>query len=272
MLLLANLIARLGRPPSWVIVYAWHPLAVCELSARGHLDSIGIFFLVAALRLLVIPTSLGRAASGASLALSLLAKGYALITAPFLLLAAKPHRLTFTLAILLTALAASAPFLSAGPALFRGLAAYTENWTGNASLFPLLDFAFSRLTPRHDLLARAACALALAAFLITLIATRPRPYRAPDAVRLSFRGLAAFFLLSPTVYPWYLTWTLPLLCLHRSIPWLLLTGTIYGFYAHDFAGHHHQIWWVTTLEYALPLAAALALWLRRPPKRGNPRL
>ena len=84
------------------------------------------------------------------------------------------------------------------------------------------------------------------------------------ALLLSQRAFMGFFLLAPTVYPWYLAWTLPFLCLDRSLPWLLLTGTVFAFYAHDLAGHHQEIWRVTSMEYALPPTLAIGLRLRRP--------
>jgi hypothetical protein len=252
-LLLADLIRRLGRPPSWVICYAWHPLAVCEVVGRGHLDSIGIFFLVLSLRLLLVRSGAGRSVAGASLALSVLSKGYALVVVPFLALAAKPHRRHFLLSLLLVGFLAYVPFLSAGTDLFRGLTLYAQKWTGNSSIFALVDLAFSRLTPHHDAIARVACGVALAAWLTWLAFTRPRHYEARDAVRLSLQALMGFFLLTPAVYPWYLAWALPFLCLQHSLAWLVLTGTIFAFYAHDFAGHHAEIWWVTLGEYGVPL-------------------
>jgi hypothetical protein len=270
-LLLANLIGQLGRPPAWAICYAWHPLVVCEVIARGHLDSLGIFFLVLAARLLLVPSRPGRAASGAALALSILSKGYALFAAPFLLIAAKPHRRAYLLAFALAGLIVYLPFVSAGVELLTGLRAYAERWHGNASIFTLVTLALTPLSEDPDGLARITCAVGLAGWLGFLL-FRGRPIKTPEkALRLSERALQGLFLLSATVYPWYLAWTLPLLCLSRSLPWLVLTGTVFAFYAHDFAGHHREIWWVTSLEYGLPLALAvfLRLWgaQRRPGAR-----
>lgn len=262
-LLLADLIRRLGRPASWVICYAWHPLAVCEVVGRGHLDSIGIFFLVLSARLLLVGSGPGRVASGASLALSILSKGYSLVVVPFLALAAKPHRRHLLLALLLAGFLAYLPFLSAGTDLFRGLTLYAQKWTGNGSIFALVDLALSRFTSHHDVIARAACAVALACWVVWLAFTRPRPYDTRHGVRLSLQALIGFILLAPTVYPWYLAWTLPFLCLQHSLAWLALTGTIFGFYAHDFAGHHAEIWWVTLGEYGVPLLIWLASSVRR---------
>jgi hypothetical protein len=258
---LPGLLHGLGRPRAWVICYAWHPLLICEVVARGHLDSIGIFFLVLCARLLLLRSASGRILSGAVLALSILSKGYALLVAPFFLVAARPHRRHFLLALLLTASLAYLPFLSAGLGLFRGAGLYAGRWVGNSSIFALVDFGLSLLTPRHDPFARIISGLALAAWLAWLLLARPSPLSMKDTVRRAFLALAGLFLLAPAVYPWYLAWTVPFLAVVRPLAWLLLTGTIFGFYAHYLSGDLREIWWVTVLEYALPLSLALVLRL-----------
>jgi hypothetical protein len=307
-LLLVSILAAMKLPRSWVIIYAWHPLAICELVARGHLDTIGIFFMALAFRLTLVgrPCERGEqrrrlliaALSGAALALSVLAKGYAIVVTPFLFLAARPRRGLFLVAMSATAALAYAPFTSAGLGLFRGAAMYGRGWQGNASVFALLDLGLSAISPDHDAIARAICLLAMLLW-IGLLVKRARaerglapacperlvshslgdggsrravsvPVPAPGLARLPLLALIGFFLLSPVVYPWYLAWTLPLLCIGIAakrragdtllpyVAWLLLTGTIFAFYAHDFAGHHREIWWVTAAEYGLPALVALA--------------
>ena len=272
LLLLADLLRRLGRPPSWTIAYAWHPLAVCEVVARGHLDAIGLFFLVLAARLLLVPSRAGRIASGGVLALSLLSKGCALFLTPFFLMAAKPHRRAFALSLTAAAFLLYLPFLPAGKDLFAGLAAYAGRWSGNAGIFALVKLALSPLSPDPDRLARIICLALLAAWIGHLLRVGRRAQTPEAALLLSQRALMGFFLLAPTVYPWYLAWTLPFLCLDRSLPWLALTGAIFAFYAHDFAGHHREIWWVTSLEYALPLALAIGFprWQPTPSPSSTP--
>jgi hypothetical protein len=251
-LLLPGLLARAGRPAMWVLVYAWHPLMVGEVVARGHCDSIGVFLLVLAARLQFVPSPSGRAACGAALAASVLAKGYAALALPFLTKVARGGRMPFLAAFLLLSLAAYLPFASAGAGLFHGLALYVSRWQGNASVFALADLLLRSSTPEHALAARALCAAALAAWVL-LLAFQGGDGGPAGAMRRSFAALAGFFLLSPVAYPWYLAWTVPFLCLRPSAGWLALTGTVFGFYAHDFAGHHMETWWVTVLEYGLPL-------------------
>jgi drug/metabolite transporter (DMT)-like permease len=275
-LLLPGLLLRLRRPPVWTLVYAWHPLIVGEAVARGHLDSIGIFLLVLAAVLVVgrrveddqgIENRESRvtaglesaryAAAGAALAAGVLAKGYAIFAAPFFVIAAR-RRVWFVTGLLLTAVIAYLPFASAGPDLVRGLRLYATKWHDYAPVYPLFDLALARFTAHHDLIARRVLLAALGAWVLLLLFVR-RERTASWALDRSFLALAGMFVLSPVLYSWYLSWTVPFLCLRPRPAWLLLTGTIFGFYAHAFAGPHMQVWWISLLQFGPPLLLALLL-------------
>jgi len=262
-LLLPGLLVRLGRPPSWVLLYAWHPLVVGEVVARGHLDSIGIFFLVLALRLALLGSRRACLAAGACFSASILAKGYALLVLPFLLAKARA-RWAFLAGLAAAAAAAYSPFLSAGGAAVSGALSYLSRWQGNASAFTLVDLALRPASTSHDALARFICSGLLLAWLASLVTGMRRQPARLSWTDASFLALAGLLILSPVVYPWYLAWTVPFLCLRPRVGWLLLTGTIFSFYAHDFAGHHVEIQWVTALEYGVPaLVGVAAAWRAR---------
>jgi hypothetical protein len=281
-LLLPGLLLRLRRPPAWTLVYAWHPLIVGEVVARGHLDSIGVFLLVLAARLVVDRrgeesrsrgvgngrrsgignwgsggTALGSAAAGAVLAAGVLAKGYAIFAVPFFVVAAR-RRSWFLAGLVLAAVVAYLPFASAGPDLVRGLRLYATRWHDYAPVYPLLRVALAPLSARPDLLARRFLLVALGAWVLLLLFVR-RERSAAWALDRSFLALAGMFVLSPVLYSWYLSWTVPFLCLRPRPAWLLLTGTIFGFYAHAFAGPHVQVWWISLLQFGPPLALGLLL-------------
>ncbi|MFB3881076.1 MAG: hypothetical protein ACE149_07420 [Armatimonadota bacterium] len=274
-LLLLSLLGRLTLPRTWIIIYAWHPLAICEVVARGHFDSLGVFLMVLAARLLGrswAPSpkdsgSVSAALSGVALAASILAKGYALVIAPLIFVVAAPRRVVFIVSLAAAAALAYLPFASAGLDVFRGASMYAHQWQGNSSIFQLLNLALSPIATNHAAIARAVCLCATVAWLALLVRRSLVVPSAASLPRLALLAMAGFFLLSPPVYPWYLAWTLPWLCLSPSVPWLILTGTVFGFYAHDFAGHHQEIWWVTVAEYGLPLLVAplAAIHSRRQP-------
>ncbi len=281
-LLLPGLLVRLRRPPAWALVYAWHPLIVGEVVARGHLDSIGIFLLVLAGRVMVgrevgggarvenresRVTATARsdrvwyASAGAVLAASVLAKGYAIVVVPFFLVAAR-RRGWFVGGLLLAAVVAYLPFASAGPDLIRGLRLYATKWHDYAPVYPLLDLALARFSASRDLIARRLLLAALGAWVLLLLLWR-RERSAAWALDRSFLALAGLFVLSPVLYSWYLSWTVPFLCLRPRPAWLLLTGTIFAFYAHAFAGAHVQVWWVSLVQFAPPVVVGIALLLKK---------
>ncbi len=266
-LLLPGLLAAFGLSPLYAIIYAWHPLAVVELSARGHQDAVGIFFLVLALRIAIARPRFKLWAAPA-LCASVLAKGYSLFLLPFFFLSChrqirrgEQQRRKWAFAALFLAAAAifTLPFAGAGRGLLSTLTRYMQEWQGNASIFWLVDFALRPLAHNHFALARLLCGLVFLAFLIHRIARHEAASTGP-LVRISpadlFWVLGAFFLLSAAAFPWYLVWTLPLLCFVRNLPWLVLSGTLFGFYAHKIFAPT-EVWWITLLEYAVPLLVAM---------------
>lgn len=259
LLLLPGLLVRLRRPPVWVLVYAWHPLIVGEVVARGHFDSVGIFFLVLSARLLLAPARYGRALAGAALAASILAKGYAIVVLPFFLIAARPHRWWFAGGAAGFAAAAYLPFASAGRGLFEGMMLYIRGWHGYGSVFPVVERAAATFTDNQAAAARWVCGVALAAWVLLLLVRQIRSNERLAAFDSSFLALAGFYLLSSVLYPWYLSWTVPFLCLRPRLAWLLLTGSVYVFYAHVLVAPRGEIWWLSAIQYGAPLALAGAL-------------
>jgi hypothetical protein len=256
-LLLPGLMLGLRRPPIWALLYAWHPLIVGEVVARGHLDSVGIFFLVLAIRLLLVQTSGHRALTGAALAAGTLAKGYAIITLPFFLRAARSHRHWLALGFLGMAIAAYLPFASAGRDLFTGIALYSTKWTGYGAVFPLADWSVSHCTAAHLETARRICGLAVLGWLAVLLLKQSRDSSVNSTLECCFLALAGFYVLSPVLYPWYLSWTVPFLCFRPRPGWMILTGTVFIFYAQTYADPKMTLPWLTALEYGVPLCVAV---------------
>ncbi len=262
-LLLPGLLRRLRRPPVWVLLYAWHPLVVGEVVARGHLDSIGIFFLVLAMRLFLWEAARGRALTGVSLAASVLAKGYAVFLLPSFFIAARPRRGWFVLGVVTAGVALYLPFASAGVELWRGIGLYSTRWQGYASIYQVVQFALGPLVHDPSAMARRVCAVAFVGWM-GWVGWRLRHAREKTAaLDAGFLALAGFYLLSPVLYPWYLAWTVPFLCVRPRPGWVLFTGTVFLFYAHGFAPPHVEIGWVKALEYGPPLVLGVVLWRRK---------
>ena len=223
LLVLGALLRRRRRPAHWAVVYAWNPLVVVEFSLNGHVDSLGIFFLMVALHLASGPDRIGAALA---LALSAGAKLFAIAVWPFVLLR---RRGAWIFPFLLAAL--YLPYASAGPHLVEGLSEYGDRWETNPGGFAVVRAVVRasglvtapeewRRRKEVDRAARGAVIGLFAALALRLLQRRTGPTEA------AYLLVGAFLLLSPTVHPWYATWIVPFLAIRLSRAWLLFTATV----------------------------------------------
>ena len=244
MLLLMLLLRMRGRPPTHALVYAWSPLVILETGHSGHMDVLGVFFLLAGITLLVR----GRAMTGyLALGASFLSKYVTLLLLPFFV--ARRHWRGIAIAAVVAA-AGYLPFLDAGPRLLDSLRAYGGTWWFNGPPFMGLAGMLGDPILGRRLLVGAGLAFAIAA-----------AFRERDLVRYSFLVIACSLLLAPTVYPWYLTWLVPFLCFYPSRAWIAFTGLVALSYwvwtVYAATGAWALPTWVLALEY-VPFYALLA--------------
>lgn len=248
LLVLALLRAR-GLPVERALIYAWCPLVVVEFAGSGHNDSLTVFGILLACWLL----ARNRAAlSALPLAAAVLTKWFPALLLPVFLRRGGWRGLGVFAA---TAALGFLPYLDAGWNLVAGVRSYAESWRNNASLFDLL-----RAASGSDTVAAAVVALILCGLALYLAAKRAEPLRAAYVL------IAALLLLSPSVFPWYLTWLVPFLCFYPSAGFLLWTATIFlsyhvllGYTAHGGWQYDPTLVW---LEYA-PIFALLVVGWRR---------
>jgi hypothetical protein len=255
-LVLFRLLRRRGRSEAHALVYAWSPLVIVETGHSGHVDAAGVFLLVLGLHLYL---SGRRAWAGAVLGLSFLVKYLAAAIAPFL----ARRRAAALVALVAVAALGYAPFLDAGARLAGSLREYGAHWWFNGPPFlALAGIAGDPMLARR-LLAAAGVAFAIAA------ASRER-----DLARYAYLVIACALLVSPTVYPWYATWLVPLLCVFPSRAWIAFTGLVALSYTVWTVYGDTGAWvlptWVLALEY-LPFYALLLAGLARRRPAGEAR-
>ena len=204
-----------GRSLAWGVVYAWSPLVILEFSHSGHLDSVGICFLLAAIYLWEIAK---KNRSVVALALSFLSKYLAVLLLPFFLF--KRGEAKRILLFAAVALLGYLPFLDAGDNLFASLRTYGARWEFNSAVFPLL-----RLVLGDAARVRGMLLLTLAAFAFY------EGRRQKDFSRFAFLVVGCSLLLTPTLYPWYLCWIVPFLCFSPTPAWIYLTGMVAASYS-----------------------------------------
>lgn len=204
--LLLVLLARTGRPPERVVLYAWHPLAIVETASSAHPDALMLLALLATLLL----WDRGRAArAGVALGAAALTKFVPLALAPML---ARRLGTRFALAVLATVALLYLPYLPAGRELFGAFGTYADQSFGAG---PYRWLAGAGIP---DALARGLPLAALAAAIAWSAARPPRDLE--QAARMCALLLGGVLIASHNVLPWYGLWVLPFLCVAPA-PWLL---------------------------------------------------
>ena len=262
-LLLIGLLRRTGRAAERVIWYAWCPLAAVETAAGCHVDAVGLFFLVLALWLLARRTSPGPGRALAYTA-AIMVKGPAVVTLP--LFVARGGRRFLAIFLGASALLV-APFLGAGTKLFSGLGHYLGYWETNSSVFYLLhqvldvalgvksEVGFTPTIALHAAILRAVTTLALIGLLVWLI--RRRRSDPEWLIGSTFTVLAAALLLGAPTLPWYVIWTIPLLCWWPVAGWALFTLTVFVQY---YMRWMHSDWYPFPLLLGYVPVYALLVW------------
>jgi hypothetical protein len=147
-------------------------------------------------------------------------------------------------------LAGGIPLLLAGPEALQGLATYSRQWRTNGALFPMLEAVSGGSAPAIASLLAIGMALAVC---ITRIGSMHSLMQRIALV------LMALLLVSPAVFPWYVTWLLPF------APFLVGAGErrVFGWAVLMWSGTA-LLWYLRFLAYSpvdAPQWPALATWL-----------
>ena len=238
-LLIRWLVSR-GQDRAWSALYFLNPLVLKEIANSAHLDSIAVFFSMAALYLFIEKPK-HRVVSWIMLALSASAKLYPLVLVPLLArLDAKWQRHLWIFAAVFIGL--YLPFVGAGTRLFGGTQAYAKYWIFNASIFQVTTLSLNSLLAnipifqasywtdvlRNDYPAK----LVLGGVFIVSLVRRTRLMNSIEELAGSaFWILGLLLLISPVVDAWYVLWVLPLACLFKSVPWLTFSFLVIASYS-----------------------------------------
>jgi alpha-1,6-mannosyltransferase len=211
MALLWALLRRHGRSPLALVLYAWSPLPIIYFGLDGHIDALGIAFLVLALLCFAMNR---RLQAVVALGLSALAKLVPLILVPLLLRMDKGVR-RFVFPAVPVLLVVCGYLLYYEPTLgsVESLKTFGVHWEFNGSIFSLIYFLTGSNETAHRAMAvMMVCWLGVLAFI-----DRPLTEKI-------FWGFVGFILLSPVVHPWYLTWLAALLVIRWSIAVFVFLG------------------------------------------------
>lgn len=239
---------------SWVMIYAWNPLVLKEITNSAHLDVLVALFLLLMLWGLFLyakgNSSLWMFFTAVALGLAVLSKLYPVLLIPACLVylyrigAGTGRIVQFCLIVAGTVLLGYLPFLSVDPhRLTSGLSTYAQQWRMNDGVFALLAALF----PAPRLI--AGIVISVAAILIPLVQSG-RSVR--DLGTCFQQVLLVWYLTIPTPFPWY---AVPLVALAATAPFgaasmvtVVLSGAT-GLYYLSFFFEYHEYskdWWVWT--------------------------
>lgn len=234
-LLLLRLMKRMMIPRCAIIIYWWNPILLNAFYNEVHMDVFVLPFLVAILLCVDRPAWLG-----AWLALAVAAKFWPLLFLPLLLARFSRRNALICLSIFVpVVLIALSPMLLSHDMGMKSLLLYSNLWHDNDGFFGLVRAGVGAAggwlgmqANAVRLVARLLAASALGAVLATLLCSRLKTLQVHKQMLIV---VAALFLFSPTEFPWYYTWLIPLLALWPVAALLLYSATL-GLY------HWHSLW------------------------------
>jgi len=257
-LLLAQLLRRLNRSPWWLAVYAWHPLVVLECAGSAHIDVLAVFFVLAALSMVLSTRRYAGWIGGILLMLAVLTKLFPVVFAPFLWLALPAdQRRGFMIGAVTTAVVLLGAFY---PAIVNGLetlATYSRHWEFSGFTFQQLrQWLHSGDQARLLLATLFASILVVAWWRLKKI-----PNSAPWPMLQTFMGVVlVFLLLTPTLHPWYALYLVAFATLVPHPAALVLSWSV--LLSYQVVAHYHLtgIWQERAdLSFYIWLAPLLAL-------------
>ncbi len=255
--LLLVILKRLNRPLTQIIWYAWCPLPITEVSLAGHQDIVGVFFLLAAFALAMRG---GKTVPAVALLLaaSVMTKGFSLLLIPLFV---RAHGRALAIWAAGGLLYLGLPLWVYLPQFLHGMHQYLENVHVNSGLFGWVNLGLSYLTKRwHYPIAEKLSDAALLG--VTYWSVRRPVLSYTELLRRSLVVLSVTLLVIPTLFPWYLLWTLvfvPLLDRRPRYAFVLLAGTSILLYTYYYSLQAY--WWVSLAEYGpFYLLLAWEIW------------
>jgi len=250
--LLLLVLRRVGAPLEWIALYAWHPLAVSEIAANGHVDALAV---LAGAALLAAWQARRFALAGATVALGALVK-----LGPALLLPALARRggRRFVAAAVALGVLAYVPYLTVGLGVAGSIHDYVERQHFGGSLW-------WALSPHLGAGATSAVLGAGLAALVAVVALREHE-SVEQVARSSLLVLGGLLIVLGYVQPWHALWLLPFLALTIAPGWLWLTGLLPLLYLYGF--EQELPGWVRPVLYG-PLGLCVA-WRVVATRRRSP--
>jgi hypothetical protein len=261
--LLCAILRQLGRSPMYVAAYWWCPLAVKEGFNSAHMDITILPFVLGALWLSLRSERVrDRIAASGLLGIAVGIKFWPIVLAPMLFrpVVRKASSLIPALAVFggLLGLQFLALMPSLGMGAESGVLAYGQQWEMNDALFMTLLWMVRRVpwvAEHAAFITRGIVASILG--LVIFVAIYQEKKTPEEWYRRALWIVAAVFLLSPTQFPWYYLWVLPLLVISPR-PSLLLLAALLPIYYLRF--HFKALDQVDTFDHGIVWVEFVPVW------------
>lgn len=267
--ILPQILSKLKLDPRLYKLYALHPLVIIELCGNAHFEGLMIFFTVLSVRWLLVGK---HWFAGIALALGVATKLIPLLFFPFLWKALKWNaRWRFAAAFGISCLVLFAPLLH--PTFIehfgKSIDLYFRSFEFNASIYYVLR-TIGFLMVEYNAIAWIGPGMLIATCAILGYLWLQQDQDLKDALLKAVIGLSAYYVLSTTVHPWYLTMLLLLSPIFKK-PYMIVWPTV-AFLSYSAYGNpaFKENNWILALEYGLVLASII--WESALKKRFSPTL
>jgi hypothetical protein len=224
--------------PRRIIVYWWNPIPILEFVYNAHVDAVATLGVAAALLLALQRWRGARLLAGVALGMAALIKLYPLL---FVVALLRRRDYGFLAGLGLTLVLVCLPFVRLGLGGGGFLTTYfSQRFVDQGIIFRLITQVFIDRRLQYGL---QAMVLALLTGLVLYLRVKQRLRSAAAILALS----AAWIVVSPHLFPWYVGGLLPFLALYLRLPYPAAATRIKPVPPTDLAGNTPE--------------PALALWL-----------
>ena len=244
--ILCVILKVIHRSPLWVALYWWNPLLIKEYFNSAHVDGLLLPLLLGALLLTLRRRAL---AACVCLALAVGVKVWPILLLPIVIKGAcaraRDAWASAGVFVFLVGLQ-SVPIVTAGVGKTSGLLAYARTWEMNDALFMGIHWTVRQLAEcvgqtAADTPLLARLLVGLVVLVVSLLVSFRDRLNERRVIETFLVITGMLFLLSPTQYPWYYTWLVPLLCLHRCFALLMLTPLLSLYYSRFYFDARGQV-------------------------------
>jgi hypothetical protein len=228
--LILLILRKFDKSPLWVVLYAWNPLVLKEVTNSVHMEPILMLPVLVAVYL-VLQNRMNLASCALAVAAGVKIWPALLVLVIWRQLLQSPVKLVQSgLAFGIVFGLMVAPIILTGLSETSGFVAFGGQWQASSAAYLVSDWLSYLVTPywvddylEIPLISRLILGLVLLA-VISVVCFR----LAQDTQEMIWRMFlitAAIYILSPSNTPWYFVWIAPFLCLFPSRS-LLLAGAL----------------------------------------------